>query len=104
MLEIDRRVGSICCYLACQPTPQREFHLFYVLSGAGLIQFEFDSSNDPAFDFDFLCFREETKELVFSQIDLRKREIRHRPVALPSVLVEVHSIMSTQLITFYTQN
>ena len=100
LFEIDSQCGSIWCYRACHPSPRQALSLFTLLSGAGELKFEIDSSNAPGFDFDILYFPFEKNELILSQVDLRDREIRSQSITLPSNFNEICELVSTQIVTF----
>ena len=62
-----------------------------------------DSSNAPEFDFDFLYYSGE-EELIFSQLDLRSKGIWSKWATLPPNLYSIDYIMSTQVLTFLTND
>ena len=89
VFEVESEEGSVCFYRACLPSFDLEFGTFRILSGAGNIKLEVDSSNALNSDFDILYFTEEKKELVLAQVDLSSRELRTKRIPVPPELVEL---------------
>ena len=100
LFQVDYYEGTIWCYRARLPTPDEEYEAFNILRRASMIKLEVDSSSDPDFDFDILCFRYKKNELLFVQADLGSREIRKRSIALPPEFDTIDKIISTHIITF----